>query len=161
MTDNLSLEEMMPVIEEKLSEGGEVTFTVTGNSMLPMLHNRQDTVTLVTPTFPLKKYDLPFYRRNGGLYTLHRIVKIKKVNYIIRGDNCNFTEYGIEDKDIIGVVKQFTRNGKQHTVNEKSYKIYCALWCNDACYFLRKKVLLNLRRVASKIKRTIFSRGKR
>ncbi len=160
MTDNLSLEEMMPVIEEKLSEGGEVTFTVTGNSMLPMLHNRQDTVTLVTPTFPLKKYDLPFYRRAGGLYTLHRIVKIKKGNYIIRGDNCNFTEYGIEDKDIIGVVKQFTRNGKQHSVVEKSYKIYCALWCNDACYFLRKKVLLNLRRVASKIKRTIFSRGK-
>lgn len=159
MTDNLSLEEMMPVIEEKLSEGGEVTFTVTGNSMLPMLHNRQDTVTLVTPTFPLKKYDLPFYRRAGGLYTLHRIVKIKKGNYIIRGDNCNFTEYGIEDKDIIGVVKQFTRNGKQHSVVEKSYKIYCALWCNDACYFLRKRVLFNLRRVASKIKWGILKRG--
>ncbi len=155
MTDNLSLEEMMPLIKEKIAAGGEVTFTVTGNSMLPMLHDRVDTVTLVPPVFPLKKHDLPFYCRQDGKYILHRLVRIKDGNYIIRGDNCNYTELGITDADIIGTVKSFTRKGKTYSVDGRLYHLYCALWTNEVCFFFRKRLIIELRAAGGKAKRKL------
>lgn len=45
--------------------------------MFPMVMEGKDTVIIVPPEFPLKKYDVPVYRRDGH-YTMHRIVKVTK-----------------------------------------------------------------------------------
>ena len=47
--------------------------TTSGVSMYPMLRNRRDTIIVKPPTAPLKKYDVPLYRR-GDDYVLHRII---------------------------------------------------------------------------------------
>ena len=156
MANKVSLEEMIPTIKESLASGSSVSFTVTGNSMLPMLHHGIDTVTLSPVSGKLKKYDLPFYCRGDGKYILHRIIKVGDDEYIIRGDNCDFIERGIKHDDIIGVVTAFTRNGISHSTNELSYRVYKHFWCNGFSYFIRKKILLKSRVCLARIYRKIF-----
>lgn len=155
MVNIFSLEEMMPTLIETLKNGGEVTFTVTGNSMLPMLHHKVDTVTLCAPKGRLKKRDIPFYK-NGEKYILHRIIKVNQNDYTIRGDNCYFIEKGITDNDIIGVVKEFSRKGKKHSVNELGYRLYAFFRSNCVSYFIRKNIYLKTRAFLGRTKRKIF-----
>ena len=126
----ISFAEILPVMREKLDENGEVTFTVSGTSMQPMVIDRKDTVTLKKATFPLKKYDVPFYRRDNGQFVLHRVVKIQKNgNYVCRGDNQTANEPNVRDDQIIAVLTSFERDGKFVDVNKSfKYKIYCRLW---------------------------------
>ena len=67
------LKELMPLIRESLDEGKSVFFMPNGISMLPMLHQGIDKVTLSPLPEQLKKYDLPLYQRENGQYVIHRI----------------------------------------------------------------------------------------
>ena len=138
MPTNVKLEDMYPVIAQVLEENGEVSFKTHGISMHPMLANGRDTVTLKKVSGRLKKYDLPFYRRDNGQFVLHRIVGINSDGYITRGDNQYVNEYGVRDDQIIGVVVSFVRKGKEHKVTDFSYKLYCVLRCNPLSVFLHK-----------------------
>lgn len=62
-------------IEEALESQGFYMSTTVGVSMFPLLRNRRDTILIRPVTEPLKKYDVPLYKR-GNNYVLHRIVKI-------------------------------------------------------------------------------------
>ena len=155
MADYIDFKEMLPLMIKTLETEGEITFTVTGNSMSPMLSGSVDTVTLVKPIFPLKKYDIPFYSRGDGKLILHRIVAVHNDSYIIRGDNCSYTETDITKDNIIALVSSFTHKGKLHTVNEIGYRLYCALWCNAFSFLIRKRVFARIRRIPSKVKRLL------
>lgn len=117
-------------MSEKLQSGGEVSFTVSGTSMQPLIFDRKDTVTLKRFEGKLKKYDVPFYRRDNGQFVLHRVIKVQKNgNYTCRGDNQNVKEFDVRDDQIIGVMSSFTRKGKSINVAKSlGYKIYCRLW---------------------------------
>lgn len=134
----VTLEELLPVMEEILAREGEITFSPNGNSMRPMLHSGRDTVTLKKINGPLKKYDLPLYRNSHGQFILHRVIGENKDGYIMRGDNLLLKEYGITDDDIIGRVVRFTRDGKKYSVNDFSYKIYCRVRNNGFTVLLRR-----------------------
>lgn len=137
MPNLVRLEELLPVLETVLKEGGEITFTPRGNSMRPML-KFGDVITIKRFNRPLKKYALPLYRRENGQFVLHRVVGKNKEGYIMRGDNQLSKEYGITDANILGEVIAFTSNGKQYKVTDFSYKVYCVLRCNFFTIFLRK-----------------------
>ena len=94
----------MSNIEKILKEQGICTTTTKGDSMNPMLVEGRDKVVVVAPQFPLKKYDIPVYRKMGH-YTMHRIVKVTKNGYIICGDNRGRLERNVKDSDIIGVLE--------------------------------------------------------
>lgn len=98
-------------IEKILDEKGIYTAKTVGNSMEPMLVQGRDTVIVKKAEFPLKKYDIPVYRRKNH-YTMHRIVKVTKNGYIINGDNRPDLEKDITDKDIVGVLAAAYRNGE-------------------------------------------------
>lgn len=153
MNKVVSLEELVPLIKEKIESNGEVTFTPKGISMLPMLRDNQDTVTLGKAEFPLKKYDIAFYSRDNGQYVLHRVIKTKEDSYVMRGDNQLFNEYGIRQNQIIGVVKTFTRKGKLYNYDDKKYILYYKVWCNTV--WIRRLLIIG-RRIAGKIKRRIL-----
>lgn len=155
MNKIVSMDELMPIMKETLDSGGKVTFTPKGISMLPMLRSDVDTVTLEKPIFPLKKYDIPLYTRDNGKYVLHRVVKVTKEGYVMRGDNQLINERGIGESQIIGIVTDFTRKGKQYNVNDFEYRIYCVLWTNTLPL---KKIYLRVRRLAGKIKRKLIGR---
>ena len=72
----IPMEELMPLLQLQMEASGSAVLTVTGWSMLPMLHQGRDTVTLSPLPEKLKKYDLPLYQRENGQYVLHRIGKV-------------------------------------------------------------------------------------
>ena len=62
----IPMEELMPLLQLQMETGGSARLTVTGSSMMPMLRDRKDQVFLEPITGPLKKGDLPLYRRTDG-----------------------------------------------------------------------------------------------
>ncbi len=153
MNKTVAIEDMIPLMKEQFDQGGQITFTPKGISMLPMLRHNKDTVTLKSPVFPLKKYDIPFYIRNNGSYVLHRIVKVRPDGYVLRGDNQFFNEDGIQENQIIAVMESFTRKGKKYQCTDKMYRLYCVVWTGTV--HLRKALRL-LRRFGGKIKRKLL-----
>lgn len=134
-----------PIIKEKLDNGATVTIQPKGISMLPLIRQGQDEVVLKKPAGRLNKYDIPFYKRESGQFVLHRIVKKRKNDYILCGDNQIEYEYGITDDMIIAVVEAIKRDGKTIPVTDKKYLKYA------------KKQLLKIKkeRLISKIKKVI------
>ena len=114
--------------EEVINKRGSIVYRTSGVSMLPMLKENRDLVFIVKPTGRLKKYDVPLYKR-GDKYILHRIIKVRENDYVIRGDNTYQKEYGICDSDIVGILNTFVRNGKEYSVNDIKYRIYSRIWC--------------------------------
>lgn len=124
---SLHMADIVPLMRESLQEGQSVHFSPRGISMLPMLRQGKDTVTLTSVTGPLKKYDIPLYQRDDGAYVLHRITKVGET-YTCIGDNQFEYEPGIRHDQIIAVVSHFSRAGKQISVENLGYRIYTRLW---------------------------------
>ena len=97
---------------------------------MPLIRQGKDLLIIEKVNGRLKKYDVPLYKRDSGQYVLHRILKVRKNDYVICGDNRWGREYGIQDRHIIGVLTGIIRDGKEISVNDKKYKIYVHLWCD-------------------------------
>ena len=109
--------------EDIIEKKGKLVYTNVGNSMYPFIQPR-DLLVIEKAEKPLKKYDVPLYKRDSGQYVLHRIVKVKNGEYLICGDNRTFVEYGITDKHIIGVLTGIIRNGQTISVYSSDYRLY-------------------------------------
>ena len=129
--------------EEYLDKYQRLVRTNVGVSMLPLLRQGRD-LFVVEKRGPgrLKAGDVVLYRRPPDKYVLHRIVQVREKDYVILGDNCVNREYGITDDDILGIMTGFVRDGKQHTVTERGYRLYRFLWLHGAPVrvFLKKAV---------------------
>lgn len=124
----------MNKIEKIIEEDGFYVSTSSGTSMYPLLRNRKDTIIIRKKNTRYKKYDIVLYKRNGK-YILHRIIKVLECGYIIRGDNCYWKEYDINDSKIIGYLDECYRGEKKVNLNGLPYKLYVNLW--TMCYPLR------------------------
>ena len=121
------MEELMPLIRERLASGQSVKFSPSGISMLPMIRQGRDEVILSSPPSRLKKYDIPLYQRENGKYILHRVVRVGET-YTCIGDNQFVFEEGVSHESVIAVVSAFVRDGKMKSVNSLSYWLYCRMW---------------------------------
>ena len=124
MSEKISLNEMEPLIRETLDKNGEVSFVSAGRSMLPIIRDRKDTVTLVKPKKNIKAGDVVFYQRDNGGFILHRVMYVNAGTYAMRGDNQWDNEYNVRRDQIIGVLKSIERNGKVHNVTDRDYLMY-------------------------------------
>ena len=125
MNNKVTMQELLPFIEEALNNNKTFTIPITGTSMRPLLIQGRDTVTLKKCTATLKKGDLPLYRRKDGAFVLHRVVGFDENGcYIMCGDNQFLKEHNIEHSQIIGVVSEITRKGKTFSVESKKYQQY-------------------------------------
>lgn len=123
----MELKDLLPLIQSQLEAGKSVTFSPRGVSMLPMLRQGKDKVTLSPVKGPLKKYDLPLYRMDSGKFILHRIVGVGET-YTCRGDNTYRLERGIRQDQLIAVVSSFTRGNTTISVDDPAYRCYCCAW---------------------------------
>ncbi|MBO5953037.1 MAG: S24/S26 family peptidase [Oscillospiraceae bacterium] len=127
-TVTIPMENLAQVLQLQLDRGGTATLTVTGSSMMPMLHSHTDTVFLVPVTASLKKKDLILYRRENGKYVLHRIVRQRsREAFICSGDN-QWEPETVYAHQAIGLVNGFTRKGKRYSVEHLGYRIYVWFW---------------------------------
>ena len=125
--------------EDILAGDGKLIYTCVGTSMLPMLRQRRDMVIVRRPQGALRKYDVPLYRRDSGKCILHRIVKIRPDGYVLCGDNQWRREYGVTDRQIIGVLTGFVRDGREISVTDRRYRLYVHVWCD--LFWLRAGLL--------------------
>lgn len=123
----LPMEELMPILQLQMETAGSAQLTVTGWSMLPMLHNRKDQVTIVPATGEEKRGDLILYRRENGRYVLHRILRKTRDGFVCCGDNQWLTER-ISSQQVLALVSGFTRNGKNYHTGHKGYRTYVFWW---------------------------------
>lgn len=115
----------MELIRERTAAGQKVSSVpFCGVSMLPMLRQGKDLVELAPVPDRLKKYDLPVYRYPSGKYVMHRVIKVRKDDYVCCGDNLLELEH-IPQAWMIAVVSAFYRDGKRIEVTDRSYLRYC------------------------------------
>ena len=133
--------------EEQLAQTGRLIYTNKGDSMMPLIKQDRDLLVIKPLNGRLKKYDVPLYRRDSGQYVLHRILKVRKDDYVICGDNRWSKEYGISDRHILGVLTAVVRDGRVVSFESWKYKLYVHLWCD----FFPVRALIT--HVISKLKR--------
>ena len=141
----------MKCLEEILKQNGIYITLTKGDSMNPMLVEGRDKVVIVPPEFPLKKYDVPVYRKMGH-YTMHRIVRLTKNGYIICGDNRAVLEKNVREEDIVGMLDGFYQGDKYIDRHDKEFLQYGI----DAVMTLpKRRIKYFFKRVVRKIKRII------
>lgn len=117
--------------EEQLEKYGQFVYTNVGDSMMPLLRQHRDLIVIdKRPQGRCKKYDVVLYRRPTGEYVLHRILKVRRDDYIICGDNRYVREFGVPDDWIIGILTAVVRDGKELSVTDWNYRLYVHLWCD-------------------------------
>lgn len=124
--------------EEILESQGRLVYTNVGTSMMPLLRQRRDLLVIVPkPAGRLRLWDVPLFKRDNGQYIMHRVLWVRKHDYLICGDNQWRIERGITDRHIIGVLEAVVRDGKTLPVRESAdyphvpfkYRLYVALCC--------------------------------
>lgn len=135
--------------EDYLAEHETLTYSNVGSSMLPLLRQGRDLFTVRKKGAErCKAGDVVLYRRPPSSYVLHRIVEVRPEDYVLLGDNCINREYGIRDADILGVMTDFVRGGKEHSVDEPGYRAYTALCLQTApTRIFGKKLLWRIKRL--------------
>lgn len=125
----VSLAELEPILRQTLEAGGSVRLPVTGTSNLPVLAPDRDLVTLVKAEQPLKKGDLPLYKRDSGQFVLHRVVSVQADGcYCCCGDHQWKKERGIRPDQILGVVSEIRRKNREFSAENPRYRFWIQLW---------------------------------
>ena len=150
---SVSLEDMMPLINESFENDQSVRIYPHGISMLPMLREGRDSVVL-SKVSKIKKYDIALYQRENEKFVLHRIVKAGKT-YTCIGDNQFELEKGIDHGQVLAVVTAFYRGDKLHSTNELGYRLYCRVW-----HYSRfpRRVWRSLRYRTTRLLRRVFGK---
>lgn len=137
-----SLAEYDETIRLVLSGGGEFTIFPKGTSMLPLIVQGRDSVTLVKAE-EFRTGDIAFYQRENGQYVLHRVIAADGETYTMCGDNQLAPEYGVKPEQLIARAAYVTRNGKKIAPGNPAYRLYTLLWRS---FFIRR-AYFRLRRV--------------
>ena len=116
--------------EDLIAKDGYLIYRIKGDSMMPLIDQRRDLVTIKAVEGPCRRYDIVLYKRDSGQYVLHRILRKRKEDYVICGDNRWQLEYGITDKHILGVMTTLVRDGKPIQLSGWRYWLYVHLWCD-------------------------------
>lgn len=153
MSEFYNYRELEPVIRETLERGATVTLLPRGTSMLPLIRQGMDEVVLKSVDRPLKKYDIPFYKRKNGQFVLHRIIDVKKDGYVLCGDNQLDYEYNVTDDMIIGVVCAIKRDGVEFKMDNEEYIKYCK---RHLLEIMIKRKTRRLRQLVSSVKRRLI-----
>ncbi|MBR4266989.1 MAG: S24/S26 family peptidase [Bacteroidales bacterium] len=141
--------------EDILERDGQLVYTNTGNSMMPLLREHRDILIINRKTDKrLRILDCPLFKRDDGKYVLHRVMWVRKKDYVICGDNQWYLERGISDKHIIGVLTAVIRDGKRLEMNSFKMRLYSVLqWL---FYPMRALWLFFFQCILPKLKRKIF-----
>ena len=114
-------------IEQSLEKYGVFASRTRGLSMWPLFRTHRDTVYIAKVEGRLKRGDVALYTAGEGRYILHRVLRTKENEYLIRGDNTYRIEHVPHDR-VIGYLMEFDRKGKHKTTSAFSYRLYSAVW---------------------------------
>jgi len=126
---SLPNEPLLTEIGQMIAAGYRVTLRVRGNSMNPFFVDRRDEVILS----PFTKYDLRpgaivLVRDDSGKFVLHRIIEVEGDKLTLMGDgNLKGTEEASAE-NVIGLVTNAIRKGKQITCSGFYWDTLSSMW---------------------------------
>ena len=112
LKENAALSDLLPVMEEVFERGGTFLIYPRGTSMLPLLRQGEDAVTLAPPPAEIRKNDILLYRRPGGAFVLHRVYRVEKDSLTMVGDNQVYLEKGVLPSAVVAIAIGRTRDGE-------------------------------------------------
>ncbi len=140
-----------PAINEMLNEGLDVEFTVSGNSMWPLLKHGRDKITLTAYNDEaVKKGDIILFEALPSKYLLHRVTRVSEANFETTGDRNTFRDGTFHKDCIIGKAVKITRKGKAHKISSLIMRTYAFCWMST---FIIRKPLLRVLTLISKTKK--------
>jgi hypothetical protein len=126
--DSIHIAEYDSLIREVLDSDGEFRIYPHGTSMLPLLRQGIDSVSLRKLDRAPRKFDILFYQRADGSYILHRVKKVTDEGLIMWGDNHTMLEYGVTEDMIIGYAARIFRDETEINCDSFLYRTYLWLW---------------------------------
>ncbi len=149
--------ELFGAIKQTLSEGYEVEFTVTGNSMWPILCHKRDSVIISACNLQeIKNGDTVLYCPIPEKYLLHRIIHIKNGTFRAAGDGNCFYDGTFSTDCIVAKVTAYIRKGKKYSAN--GFAMHMWSFCWRILFPIRKTLLWLFRKISLLKKR--FANGK-
>ena len=148
---------MTSTFEDILDKDGRLVYTNVGTSMMPLLRQRRD-LMVIEKRGPERLHwlDVPLFKRDNGQYVLHRIMWVRKNDYVLCGDNQWYLERGITDRHILGVLTQVDRDGKTLDMRSTKMRLYgLAQWFGyplRACWLIARALPGALRRRVLRLK---------
>lgn len=147
-TIRVPMESLIEVILLQLKTGQKANLTVTGYSMMPMLHQYRDTVQLKPVDGALQPGNIALYLRDSGRYVLHRVIRLIPEGYLFCGDNQAELEPVRQDQ-LIAVVDGYTKNGRIRRLDTVGYQLYCFVFVK---LFWIRKYYIRLRRRLGRVR---------
>lgn len=127
--EKVKSEELFPLVDEIIKQDASVWITVTGMSMYPFLRDGKDEVELTGATFEnVRKGDIVLFKRTGGAYVLHRILRKKTDCFYIVGDAQQRVEGPIVPEQLKARVTRVKRGERVIDCNSIFMKTAVALW---------------------------------
>ena len=116
-------------IADLLARGRDVTITVRGGSMRPLLVDGRDRVTLRRPQpGGIRRGDVVLVRESGGGgVVLHRVVRRSGDSLVLQGDGNRVQTETAAVADVVGVAVSFTRRGKTCSSRALSWRLLSLL----------------------------------
>ncbi len=135
--------------EELLEKEGRIITHVVGTSMLPLLYNRESIVIVeAADRVPPGQGDVVLYK-TGDKYLLHRIMRVKPNEYLIRGDNTWVLE-SVPKGALLATMTDFYRHPDSRLISRKNpvYRLYILMLpCVRYTRCVKRKVKSVLRKV--------------
>ena len=131
-------------VERLLTESDEVTITIRGNSMRPMLRDGRDGVVLRRyESEPIRVGDVMLFKYRSG-YVLHRVIKIEDEQITFAGDG-NYKIYEqAQRSEIVARMVAYVRDGRRVECKDREWQRYSRLWM--ALPMIVRRVVLGVMR---------------
>lgn len=144
----LSGADVFPVAEAFLKGGKKTRFTVSGNSMWPLIRHNRDSVLLSSLARPVKAGDIVLYHRDAAFKQciLHRVHRVKGETIMTMGDGCLALDAPVAVGQVIGRVEKVYR-GKL-TINCDAPFWRSVFWLWRIGFPIRRGLLRALRKAA-------------
>lgn len=124
----ISSAEFIPIMKQRFKNGLTVELTVTGNSMVPFLVHKRDSVILSEFEGQVNKGDILFYIRKNDRCVLHRVKKISADGLYFIGDGQNVIEGPVATDSVLAKCESVCRKGKLITQNSPIWLFYKYIW---------------------------------
>ena len=134
-----------------------VTICLEGDSMRPLIRRGRDPVTIIPVNRPLKRGDVVLFQL-GSRYIVHRVWKLAAGRVRTFGDNCWNPDPWIPEKQVLGLVVKYSRNGKVHRLDTRQSRAWGRCWM--ALHPLRL-MYLRCRSLAARIVKRILKAVKK
>ena len=131
-------------VERMLTESDEVTITIRGNSMRPMLRDGRDGVVLRRyESESIRVGDVMLFKYRSG-YVLHRVIKIEDEQITFAGDG-NYKIYEqAQRSEIVARMVAYVRDGRRVESKDREWQRYSRLWM--ALPMIVRRVVLRIQR---------------